>query len=228
MKPFEKVGGGIEVMPLCASAGIMKGDVQKFNYRVGEGCDLEILSQSFEKIHKMDGGCASREINIEVDKNAVLYYYPQPVIPFAESAFESEMKIQLADQTSRLFLMDVISCGRSACDERFAYRKFASKVNIYREGKLIYRDNTCYEPSKMNMESIGMYEGYSHMATIFISSLGDLETKDLQNQIWEILRYERDCEAAVTRLAYGDLAVRIFGNRAQRLQEIASKIKLLF
>jgi urease accessory protein len=228
MKPFEKTEGGIQVMPLCASAGIMRGDIQKFNYYVGEGCDLEILSQSFEKIHKMDGGCASREINIEVKRNAVLYYYPQPVIPFAESAFESEMKIHLENQTSRLFLMDVISCGRSACDERFAYRKFASKVNIYREGKLIYRDNTCYEPSKMNMESIGMYEGYSHMATIFLSSLDEQDAKELQNQTWEILQNEHDCETAVTRLAYGDLAIRIFGNRAQRLQEIASKIKCLF
>ena len=56
MTPFQKENGGIQVMPLCASAGIMKGDRQQFTYQIGEGADVEILSQSFEKIHKMDGG----------------------------------------------------------------------------------------------------------------------------------------------------------------------------
>ena len=55
MKPFQKENGGIQVMPLCASAGIMKGDVQRFEYAVGTGADLEVLSQSFEKIHVSAG-----------------------------------------------------------------------------------------------------------------------------------------------------------------------------
>ena len=32
----------------------MAGDSQEFSYHVKEGADLEVLSQSFEKIHKMD------------------------------------------------------------------------------------------------------------------------------------------------------------------------------
>ena len=102
MTPFEKENGGIQIMPLCASAGIMAGDSQEFSYHVKEGADLEVLSQSFEKIHKMDEGSAARTIEVQVDKNATLYYYPQPVIPFAQSAFDSKMTIHLEDETSRL------------------------------------------------------------------------------------------------------------------------------
>lgn len=154
-------------MPLCASAGIMAGDSQEFSYHVKEGADLEILSQSFEKIHKMDEGSASRTIEVQVDKNAALYYYPQPVIPFAQSAFDSKMTIHLEDETSKLFLLEIISCGRNAHEERFQYRRFSSKVLLYRGEKLIYRDNTRYEPDKMPMEGIGLYEGYTHMANLF-------------------------------------------------------------
>lgn len=226
MKPFEMEDGGIQIMPLCASAGIMKGDRQKFDYYVSSGAKLEVLSQSFEKIHKMDGGSASREIKIQVEPNAVLSYYPQPVIPFAESAFDSDMEIRLADATSKLFLLDVISCGRAAAGERFAYRRFSSKVRIYRGDHLIYRDNACYEPAKMPMEGIGMYEGYSHMANIFLSSSDDgKKTMELQEKIWEILEHEEECEGGVTRLASGNLAVRVFGNRAQKLQQVAEEIK---
>ncbi len=226
MKPFQMESGGIQVMPLCASAGIMKGDVQKFDYHVGEGAELEVLSQSFEKIHKMDGGSARREIRIDVEAGGTLSYYPQPVIPFADSAFDSDMEIHLADETAKLFLLDILSCGRAVSGERFAYRRFSSKVRIYRGEKLIYRDNTCYEPEKMPMEGMGMYEGYSHMANIFLTV--DSNARELQEKIWGILEEAKECEGGVTRLASGDLAVRVFGNRAQVLQDVAEKIKNTF
>ena len=235
MVPFEKENGGIQIMPLCASAGIMAGDSQEFSYHVREGADLEVLSQSFEKIHKMDEGSAFRTIEIQVEPNAVLYYYPQPVIPFAESAFDSSMTIHLADKTSRLFLLEVISCGRNAHEERFLYRRFSSRVRIYRGEKLIYRDNTCYEPEKMPMEGIGMYEGYTHMANLFLSEIytgqdsTDKEINlELQEKIWKLLDEEPDTDGGVTRLTTGDLVLRIFAHRAQTLQQLADKIKKLY
>ena len=224
MKPFPLPGGGISVMPLCASAGIMAGDVQKFDYKVGAGAVLEVLSQSFEKIHKMDKGSARREIRVDVASGGSLYYNPQPVIPFAGSDFDSTMEIHLADETSKLFLLDILSCGRAVSGERFAYRRFSSKVKIYRGGKLIYRDNTCYEPEKMPMEGLGMYEGYSHMANLFLTGC----VGGLQEKIWDILEETPDCDGGVTRLASGDLAVRVLGNRAQKLQKVAEKSKDCF
>ena len=246
MMPFEKENGGIQIMPLCASAGIMAGDSQEFSYHVKEGADLEVLSQSFEKIHKMDEGSAARTIEVQVDKNATLYYYPQPVIPFAQSAFDSKMTIHLEDETSRLFLLEIISCGRNAHDERFQYRRFSSKVLLYRGDKLIYRDNTRYEPDKMPMEGIGMYEGYTHMANLFLSKIcsrdgencsqesGSVKSADsainleLQEKIWQILDEDSEIDGGVTRLTAGDLALRIFGYRAQKLQQVAEKIKKLY
>ena len=254
MTPFEKENGGIQIMPLCASAGIMAGDSQEFSYHVKEGADLEILSQSFEKIHKMDEGSASRTIEVQVDKNAALYYYPQPVIPFAQSAFDSKMTIHLEDETSKLFLLEIISCGRNAHEERFQYRRFSSKVLLYRGEKLIYRDNTRYEPDKMPMEGIGLYEGYTHMANLFLSKLcnrdnvdggketnidgmdikkqmnssGTERTAELQEKIWQVLDEDSEIDGGVTRLTTGDLALRIFGHRAQKLQQIAEKIKEIY
>lgn len=224
MTPFPKASGGIRIIPLCASAGIMEGDSQEFTFSVGEGSELELLSQSFDKIHKMKEGEAVRRISARVEKNAAFYYYPQPVIPFADSAFSSTMDIQLEDETSRFFLMEIISCGRSASEERFQYRKYDSKVHIFRGGELVYRDNTRYVPAKMPMEGMGMYEGYTHMANIFLSG----GTEEMKEEIWQILEAEVQCEGGVTRLAMGDLAVRILGRRAQVLQETAEKIKSLY
>ncbi len=146
------------------------------------------------------------------------------MIPYAQSAFESDMKIHLEDESSRFFLMEIISCGRKASGERFRYRKYASKVSVWRRGSLIYRDNTRYEPEKMDMEGIGMYEGYTHMANIFLTG----GSEELQQNIWEILEQEPECDGGVTKLVQNDLAVRIFGQRAQKLQEVAEKMKAAF
>lgn len=224
MHPFPKKTGGVQIIPVCASAGIMRGDRQEFIYSVGEGAELEVQSQSFDKIHKMDDdGSASRYIKLTVAEHAALYYTPQPVIPFAQSAFDSVMEIHLANETSRFFLQDIISCGRTAHNERFAYRRFSSKVLIYRNDALIYRDNTRYEPKKMPMERIGMYEGYTHMANLFLSG----SCNGLQEEIWDIID-RSDCEGGVTALTQGDLAVRFFGVRAQQLQNISEQIRLLY
>lgn len=224
MTPFQKTNGGIAVMPLCASAGIMEGDCQELDFQVGEGSNLEVLSQSFDKIHRMGEGQATRHICAEVEKNSVFYYYPQPVIPFRDSAFESRMDIRLEDETAHLFLADVISCGRVAFGERFQYRKFASRVEVRRGGKLIYRDHTCFEPRRMPMESLGMYEGYTHVANLFCTG----ENPDLEQRIWEILEQHSEVEGGVSRLASGDLAVRMFGMRAQQLQAVSDQIKQEF
>ena len=97
----------------------------------------------------------------------------------------------------------------------------AAVGRICREGKLICRDNTRYEPDRMSMRGLGMYEGYTHLANIFLSaSFGDL-----REPIWDMLERERECEGGVTLLPEGDLAVRILGNRAQILEEAAERIK---
>ena len=223
MTPFRKPNGGIQVMPLCASAGLMRGDRQEISYTVDCGADLEVLSQAFDKIHKMEGGCALRTITAEVAKGAVLYCSPQPVIPFAASAFESKTQIRLADDTSRLYYLEILCCGRNAYKEQFAYRRFSSQVVITRAGRLIYRDNTLYEPERMPMRGLGMYEGYTHLANLFLSR----PEPKVQEKIQEFLD-EDELDGGVTRLMEGDLAVRILGTRAQPLEDAAEKIKRIW
>ena len=179
----------------------------------------------------MDEGSAARTIEVQVDKNAKLYYYPQPVIPFAQSAFDSKMTIHLEDATSRLFLLEIISCGRNAHDERFQYRRFSSKSPAVQRGQThLSRQHPATNRTKMPMEGIGMYEGYTHMANLFLSKIcsrdgencsqesGTVKTADsainleLQEKIWQILDEDSEIDGGVTRLTTGDLALRIFGS----------------
>lgn len=72
----------------------------------------------------MNNGCACRNTIIRIAGNSALRYRPLPVIPFGGSAFESRTAIELEDESSELIYEELLSCGRAACGERFAYRFF--------------------------------------------------------------------------------------------------------
>jgi urease accessory protein len=96
---------------------------------------------------------------------------------------------------------------------------------IWRGEELLYRDNCRYGPERMTMEGLGMYEGFSHMANIFLTVPDSAGGREMLDEIRALQEETADCEGGVSLLASGDLAVRILGNRAQTLQNLAEEIK---
>lgn len=226
MHPFEQKDGGLEVMLMAASAGIMEGDRQDFRFRVGSGARLTFVSQSYDKIHPMKEDCAKRTTSIDVAPGAVFCYNPQPTIPFQGSAFESAMTVHLADASSCFWLSEIFSCGRYARGERFQYRFYHNLVEITRGDRLIYRDNTRFAPARMDMAGLGLYEGYTHLFNLFVTR--PKQPNLFVQQVRELLNAQPDCDGAVTELMDGDFALRVLGRRAQQLEIVSQEIHRIF
>ena len=76
MKPFESEDGGITVFQQVSSAGILAGDIQEHNFTVKKKAKLEIVSQSFEKIFKMnEGEIAERKILLHRRNNSRIHFH---------------------------------------------------------------------------------------------------------------------------------------------------------
>ena len=222
MHPFYENKDFMTVMLISVSAGIMAGDCQVLNIKADEGAKLELISQSYEKIHRMGSGYAQRKTSIEIASGACLHYTPLPVIPFAGSDFRAASDIRLADDTSELVYSEVLACGRAAHGEEFLYNNFQNKVSIYQGKTLVYRDNSIYRPGQVNMSGYGMYEGFTHLANIIIcnKTIND-------NQITAIrLLMESDdrMEGGITLTTYGHTVIRILGKSGQALTEMIRKI----
>ena len=222
MQPFPGKDGSLQVMLLAASAGIMEGDRQEFEFQVEPHARLEFISQSYDKIHQMKEGRARRFTRVRVGEQAGFRFHPQPTIPFAGSAYESRMEVSLADSTSRFQMSEIFTCGRYARGEAFAYRYYHSLVEICRGGKLIYRDNMRFDPELFDMAGMGMYESYTHLLTMFITCPEDPE--GFLEQAREFLSGQPDIRGGITRLASGDFAIRALGRRAQRLEECSGRL----
>ena len=235
---------GAEAMVMSASAGVMAGDDQLVRAAVAGGAALRVTTQSFEKIHRMDeGASARRETRLSVAAHGYLDYRPQPQIPFAGSDYASRTVAELEDETATLVYEEVLSCGRAARGERFGYRRYANHVLVLVAGEPVYLDNTVYDPSLLDMEGLGMYEGFSHLANLVVVNAGVgedafLAARDyLRDQTGVIgaaagapVGAAEGSEAVaggITRLGSGDVAVRLLGHRAQRLGEVLARVRAL-
>lgn len=73
------------------------------------------------------------------------------------------------------------------------------------------------------MEEIGMYEGYTHLASMLICNyeIGD----EVLSQMMEFLDETENIEGAVTRSNHSDIVIRILGKSGQGLTDICEKLE---
>jgi urease accessory protein len=235
MSPFHEGNHFLKVMFLTASAGIMEGDTLAFEICAENGAGLILTTQAYEKIHQMKRGFAERKTKIRVSGGSVLVYEPLPLIPFADSAFRNDTEIFLEDRKSRLIYREIMSCGRAARGERFAYRFYHSLIRAESDGHPVYRENCRLDPARMPLETKGFFEGYTHFANLLLfhfdlSPQTVLAVRGMIGSRWDPGETMRetygpdDLSGGLTRTAAGDYVIRIFGNRAQRLEEVCDEI----
>ena len=225
MHPFYEKKDFMTVMLLTASAGIMAGDRQEIDICVREHSNMEFVSQAYEKIHRMEKDCAKRQVHLTVGDHACLHYMPLPAIPFAGSDYQCAVDVKLENETSQFVFSEILSCGRIAHGEEFQYHRFQNKICIYQKGQIVYRDNACYKPERMDMRNFGMYEGFTHLANMVICN--KQKSDDWVLQVRELLDISKDMEGGVTRTSVGHIVVRLLGRNAHKLTEITERILTL-
>ena len=222
-KPFYK-GEEMKLILMSASAGIIEGDRQVIHIVLEEGTNVYFTNQSYEKLYKMEKGCASRKVQMKLGKNTSLSYVPLCTIPFAESSFQGTTDIHLEDETSKIFFTELFAAGRKAHGENFKYKCYSSITNIWQGEKLIYRDNTYYEPEKMQLDGYGMFEGNSHLINIVL--INEKEPKRLLVKIREYIE-EEALEGGASLSEACHINIKVLGQSAQELEKIVEHINLL-
>lgn len=248
MKPFadSRNPAFAQVITMSSSAGLMEGDAQRVRVTVGAGAALAVRAQAFEKVHRMDGpGEAARTTELAVAPGGRLRFLQQPVIPYAGSRFAGATTVQLADAAAAVAYGEVIACGRAAAGERFAFCRFANRVLVTVAGEPVFADNLVLDPAADDVAGLGMFEGFTHMASLVIVA------PDLAEERFDAARaalraltdpegataFDGDSTSGNAALAFtpGDAliggithlgrvagasgwAVRLLGNRAQDLQ----------
>ena len=204
----------LRLMLMSSSPGVLDGDCYDMNIVVGEGCQVELETQSFQRLFQMKGG-ASQTLAVKMAKGSSFCYVPHPVVPHQDSRFKSTSRLYLAEEC-RLLWGEVLCCGRKLNGEVFQFTSYHSLTEIYLKEKLVVKENLLLKPTEKSLAGMGQWEGYTHQATLLYID----EKAPVQNLI-ETLVNRLNNESAITfgvsALPVPGIVVRLLGNKAEPL-----------
>jgi urease accessory protein len=138
---------------LTYGGGLVAGDAISLAITLDPATALILLTQGSTKLFKTPDPAAlvsRQKMEVRVGKGARLFYVPDPVQPYADSAFEQSQVYSLdAAGDASLCVCDWVCCGRAARGERWGFWRYASRNEVWDVGdqvstserRLLLRDN---------------------------------------------------------------------------------------
>lgn len=219
----DKLGKALYLMLMSSSPGILSGDDYQIKISLGDDSVLHLQTQSYSRIFTMAGN-AMQNMEVRLNKNARFYYLPHPVVPHDGADFISINKIYLSDNCT-LVWGEILTCGRKLSGEIFKFKKIQNVTSIYINNKLIIKENLLIDPQKIDVNSIGQLEGFTHQASLFI--IQPNKKTDILKLITSQLEKEKDAVFGITSQANNAIMVRVLGNRAEQLHSLLKSISNL-
>jgi urease accessory protein len=214
----------LQLMLMSSSPGILDGDQHAMTITVGEGCCLSVETQSYQRIFQMQKG-ASQQVHVNMQRGSSFTYLPHPLVPHRGAIFRVKNKVMLQEGCSLLW-GEVISCGRKLNGEVFAFTSYHGITEIYRDGKLVVKENLLLRPREMPVSGLGQLEGFTHQATLLY-----LDEKAVIPALTEAVREALNADSGLTfgvsALPVNGLVIRLLGNQAEKLFAQLKTIALL-
>jgi urease accessory protein len=223
--------GQLAVYLMDASPGMLDGDSYDVDIRLGRGCSVYLTNQSFTKIHPSSGSIASLRQTFVLDENAVLEYFPEPVIPYAGSRFSGNTEFHL-DRGASLLFSEIVTPGRTHRGEHFQYDLLSNQLRVYKQGRLVAWEHFRLEPALDSYSQLGAFENYTHMGAMWVISeeVNEKLLEEMRSCASRLMEPYRQGDtvrgAAVNPLvgmsltAKEGIAVRLLGHNVWQLQEV--------
>ena len=133
--PMQPPGVAAAGAAACAlgsyGGGLLGGDVVDLHVRAECGAVLALTTQASTKIYKAkaDGVPTQQRLTAEVAAGALLVVAPDPVVPFAQSAYAGLQRYALEPGAS-LVAVDWVGSGRVSNGERWAHGSFSTRTEL--------------------------------------------------------------------------------------------------
>ncbi|MBF7731039.1 urease accessory protein UreD [Pseudomonas sp. N040] len=118
--------------------GIAGGDRLNISASIGEQAWAQLTSPGAAKWYCANG-LAYQQLELQVATGATLEWLPQETIVYAGAQAQLSTRIQLQGD-ARLCYWDMVALGRPASGERFDSGEFRSRLEILRDGHLLWHE----------------------------------------------------------------------------------------
>lgn len=152
------------------SPGMLEGDRYEVAWTACERSHVMLTNQSFMKVHPCEqGGSASLRQTFELEEGAVVEYMPEPVMLYRDASFQNETVIRLAPGSVWMGA-DVLCPGRGLRGERFQYRDYDNRFEVYAGEELIFSQRQWIKPERQRLAAAGSWEEMTHWAYFYVFS----------------------------------------------------------
>ena len=156
--------------------GIAGGDQLNISASVGPDAWAQLTSPGAAKWYRA-AGPAYQNLTLKVASGATLEWLPQETIVFSAAQAEITTHIEL-EGDGRLFYWDIVALGRLASGERFEHGHFQSRLDLRRDGQLLWHERQRIVGGDGLLASPIGLDGHPVFATLLVT--GEISAELLQ------------------------------------------------
>lgn len=152
--------------------GVVAGDQTRLDLRLRSGARCLLGTQASTKVYRNPGLRPSgHRTTATLESGSLLVFAPDPVQAFAGSTYAQRQEFHLAADAS-LVLLDWFSAGRVARGERWAFQRYASRNEVWRESAVgrepVFVDALRLDPEDGPLESPHRGGRFHCLATLLL------------------------------------------------------------
>lgn len=161
---------------LTYGGGIVAGDTIDLDVQLDHKTRVLLLTQGSTKIFKTDDPqvVSHQRMNVYLKQGAELLYLPDPVQPFAHTAFSQSQFYHLDSGEGSLCVCDWVTSGRSARGENWDIYEYKSRNEVWTteasgRKRLLLRDNLILDKhGRTNMRLSSRMDGFAVFGTLIV------------------------------------------------------------
>ncbi len=158
----EHAGGGLSLVILLLSGGLLDGDCLSMDVVVERGARLALRTQAATQIHS---GRSEQRLRVTVAEDARFSYVPHAVVPHAGADYHAVTQMSLNEGAGAL-VADALTPGRIQFGERFAYHQVRLDLDVHRADSLIARERASIRPDAALR--CAQWGNFSHVASAYM------------------------------------------------------------
>jgi len=129
----------LEAVMINSSGGLTGGDRLDWRFKTAANTALGITTQACERAYKSNKDTAKVTVDLTLEANSQLNWFPQETILFDGSALERNLTINMAE-SAKLCMVEPIIFGRQAMGENLQRAHFRDRWQIRRDGHLVHSE----------------------------------------------------------------------------------------
>jgi urease accessory protein len=130
------------------TGGFVQGDRVDIRILARPGAVAHVTSQSAGRAYRCEGQSILQELAVEARGDAYLEWWPDPLIPYADTSFRQATTL-VVDPAATLLFADTLLAGRVARGEIHRYGSLDfTTVARHPDGSVVFRDTLRLDPAR--------------------------------------------------------------------------------